>query len=460
MNKNTSLLENLHTTVSSISWPTKRDREKAIQLISAIFNQYTVKHIDFRTYLQLSSVWFDTILTSPRDRKIKNTLIDLKILECDDSYNVDKGIAKGYRIENNLLLNNGLSFVVVEPNQNKIQKKANSLPCLPKLSHTCCTGFENYDFYPEEYILEYFKTLGFIHDTLNYIPHIAYVSENDVNINYCIESPFGEVQEHNKTYTCSLETALKNARAKGVDLIEYEKKWYIEPLQQFLSRKSAERAITYSQQVFNIDNDVFFASRNDTNNRLDHSLTGLKKELFSKILFDGESLLELDIANSQFAICPFINPDLDKNFIQHVQSGKFYEKIASMFGCDREAAKELIVKKIAFGMNGNLRKLKEYPKLKKTYPKFIQWMESFKEENGYKSFAVMLQKAESHLVIDGLFKFLTELGYKVFPIHDSMRVKESELLEVKSHTEKYFESIGFKCFIRHKKIIKSKSLID
>jgi len=51
-------------------------------------------------------------------------------------------------------------------------------------------------------------------------------------------------------------------------------------------------------------------------------------------------------------------------------------------------------------------------------------------------------------MIDGLLITLIRKGYDVFTIHDALRVKQSQVAEIKSLVNEYFDSIGFKCHVR------------
>jgi hypothetical protein len=457
-----SILQNILEQVKSLDWQTKGQEKKAVQLITNVFNHFTSQKKDFTHYAELSSVWFGQILSSTRDIEIKKKLIESGILEEDTSYNVKRGIAKGYRLHKNLFSLDSISFSTVDykslPNTDNTnedsKKRQTSIPSIPSISYICSAVFSSY----ENHVLSVLNKLEWSEDVFDYIPNISCLKEEDVNINLLINSSYGMINTPKKSFGCSKEYALGLAQEKGLDLIEYGKQWYIERLSDFLSRKSAERAILFSQQVYNLKNKVLFATRNETNRRLDHNLTSMKSELLDKLRLDGERLLELDIANSQFAMAANLNKELDHFFIEYATSGQLYEKVSQMFGISREDAKELIVQKVAFGMNGRVKKMPQYAKLKRIWPLFVKWMENIKEKEGYKNFAVLLQLEESRIVIDGCLKYLINEGHDVLTVHDSFRIKESEFLLVKSKVEKYFQSIGFKCMLRHKVKITSKKI--
>lgn len=78
----------------------------------------------------------------------------------------------------------------------------------------------------------------------------------------------------------------------------------------------------------------------------------------------------------------------------------------------------------------------------------MKWADNYKCNNGYKLFSNLLQRKEAEIMIDGLLMRLIYKGYKVFTIHDALRVKEAEAEEIKSIAEEYFGQIAFQCLFR------------
>ena len=201
----------------------------------------------------------------------------------------------------------------------------------------------------------------------------------------------------------------------------------------------------FRKLVFDIENEIYRVSRNDTNFRLDYNFTNMKSDLFKYILFDNEELEELDIANSQFAMLSHICSDIDDIFIELSQSGKLYSYISEKFNITELEAKNKMFC-VAFGQVE-----KKQDDIRSIFPKTMEFIDNYKKKNGYKSFSNLLQVSESNIMIDGLFKILNEEGYEVFPIHDAFRIKKSDLEKVKNRIDEYFNSINFKCLLRNKK---------
>jgi hypothetical protein len=216
---------------------------------------------------------------------------------------------------------------------------------------------------------------------------------------------------------------------------------------EFIVQKEAQRKIAYAQSIFNLKNQIYYCNRNLTNSRLDYNLTGLKKELFSKIKFEGEPLVELDIANAQFAIASHINKDVDVMFTYHAQKGTLYQYIESKLSLQSGEGKKLMFR-IAFD---KVKSTEEFNKIRNLFPLYTIWADNYKRDNkNYKLFANLLQKKESEIMIDGLLAHLIAKGLKVFTIHDALRVKQSQANEINIIMNGYFDSIGFKCTIRQK----------
>jgi hypothetical protein len=163
------------------------------------------------------------------------------------------------------------------------------------------------------------------------------------------------------------------------------------------------------------------------------------------ISLDGEETVEIDINNAQFALLANIPSfDLDANFIENSQNGTLYEYIMGEWGVTRNQAKDYMMIAL-FGT------VKNHPqKLKMLFPNTINSITTYKNENGYESFSVMLQNAESNLMIDGVFNLITNNKIPVIPIHDSMRVKKSDYDRTKQMMIEFFKKKNFKCELKSK----------
>ena len=167
---------------------------------------------------------------------------------------------------------------------------------------------------------------------------------------------------------------------------------------------------------------------------------------FENTLFDGEKLVELDIANAQFAIAAHLNTTIDANFIENAQRGSLYALTESELNLSKGTGKELMFR-VAFD---KVKSNTEFTQIRNLFPKYMSWADGYKKEHGYKMFANLLQKKEAAIMIDGLLMDLISKGYEVFTIHDALRVKQSQAADIKTLMEEYFERICFTCDIRER----------
>jgi hypothetical protein len=247
----------------------------------------------------------------------------------------------------------------------------------------------------------------------------------------------------------SLDWLFKKAQEKNMDLIVYKDKAYIENEADFIKRKSHNGQIHMLYTVETINNKNFYAKRNETNRRLDSTITNMKSDLRDYLLIDGEEAVELDIANAQFAILAYLYPNkLDKDFIQLAQSGELYQFIGDKlynFTCPkkrRNKAKMLMIQ-TAFSKSEQWQ-----TPLRKLFPKTMILIDKMKE-NDHKEFSKLLQNTESKIIIDNLLPKLLK-KYEVYTIHDAFLVKKSVVVEIKEFINNYFNSIGLKCKITEK----------
>ena len=428
-----SILVSIHQSISNINWKTPKEKEKALTLCSYVFNLYTKYGYKFTDYLSLSSNYFTTVLPSKRDYVIKKKLEDNGIFEVDGSYNVVKGIAKGYRFGKEIF---GQATISSSINSFTYSTTATISYLFPHSNGLFLNAFY-------EGILD---RLTFLEDIDDLINELSEISLTDLILNENIPDQYIYILNGNRKERYSKGYAIELAKHTGNDLIQFKDKCYIDEPNSFIEHKSRQLKITYCQNVFNIKNKLFYCSRNDTNNRLDYNLTGLKKELFDKLMFDGEKLIELDIANAQFAIAAHLNAAIDDNFSDHAQTGKLYGYIENELKLSTGSGKQLMFR-IAFD---KVKSITEYENIRSLFPKFMNWVDNYKNSHGYKMFSNLLQKKEAEIMIDGLLYFLIEKGYEVFTIHDALRVKQSQADEINGLVVEYFNSIGFKCLVRRK----------
>src|SRR5690606_29763693 len=118
-------------------------------------------------------------------------------------------------------------------------------------------------------------------------------------------------------------------------------------------------------------------------------------------------LVQLDLCNSQFAILSHYLEDRlctndFKAFREQSYNGRLYEYVQEELTLkNREEAKKVTFE-LMFSKEDLNTERKE--RLKKLFPTVVNFVDTFKADNGYNNFSIMLQKIESDIFIDGLWK--------------------------------------------------------
>lgn len=181
--------------------------------------------------------------------------------------------------------------------------------------------------------------------------------------------------------------------------------------------------------VDNLANGYLFARRNKSNFRLDSNFTNLAKPLRDKIVADND-MITFDLVNSQFVVLGAILKALKvegedvEHFCNLVANGKFYEYIEQVKGLeDRRAAKRMMFE-VNFGRHYIQTPNKEM--FRELFPSVNNWIAKQKYEKGYQEIALMLQRREANIFIDGIKKELMNAGILHFTVHDSVTCKVAD----------------------------------
>jgi hypothetical protein len=461
-----SILENIKNAVESIEWTgtievQKTKKEKALNLCIYIYNTYVYEGGDFNVYRQFSKSYFKSIIkTSSYVYEIKNSLIKKNILEVykNGTYKMKK-TNKAYRFKTSLI--NGFYTDLNGPTFNsdiktdlngpktigqdlKTSDKVNSN--LFNLSNIITNKSNTLHISGptmETYINKGLENITFTKEVNDYINKF-YITREDILVNDEIKDEYVKVIFDLDSYNYKKDNALNLAQQQGLYLIKYKKNFYIDNIETFLIRKTNDIRLIMRKSIFEIENKIFRVSRNETNRRLDYNLTNMKSTLFNYMLFEGEELVELDIANAQFSILSFLTDELDDNFIKLTREGQLYKYISDKLNITLPESKEKMFR-VAFD------RVEEYQNdIREIFPKTMEFIDGYKNELGYAAFSKLCQNAESLIMIDGLLNLLINKGYKVFTIHDAIRVKKSDLELIKKEIENYFNNINFKCLLRIK----------
>jgi len=453
---NQSILVSIQQSVNEINWKTPLLKEKALKICTAMFNQFLYDKERFSVLKGFAQHYFTSIIPARRDLKIKDVLIANGILECDDEYkftkNANNGIPKGYRFNPKFFATSSLTSTAATFTYSTATNNSSiSLYCPHE--DPCFHCSHSKPFSIQSHFKALLERLTFSNDIDTQIKTLSEIQAQNLTINENITDQFVYLTLNKKEYRYPIKKALKLANETGCDLIQFKDKCYLDDQCSFIENKFRQLNISYCQSIFNIKNNIFYCDRNDTNNRFDYNLTGLKKELFENTLFDGEKLVELDIANAQFAIAAHLNTTIDANFIENAQRGSLYLYTGQALNLSTKTGKDDEIKKAAKALMfrvafDKVKSNTEFTQLRSLFPKYMSWADGYKKKHGYKMFANLLQKKEAEIMIDGLLMYLISRGYEVFTIHDALRVKESQADEIKTLMNEYFQSIGFKCLVR------------
>ena len=431
MNNQLLLLTSIHDRIDQISFPQKNYYLHAKFLCNCMFQNIIKDGSDFKTPKEFHSNYFKKLIkncptrcTILKELKLAGILIDTSYstgLPAKDGKKEVLPYCKNYSFGTEFIYNSPILF-----SQFKNINKTDDRIKFHQLNETL-------------------KTVHIDTEVFDFIPVLIEKELKKIIIgkeitNKMITMKMGKIEK--KEPLCYwLAVATRN----NVALIKFKKRFYIEGVKSFIERKRIELEIMYTHSIEQIINGNFYANRNETNNRLDYNMTGLKKKLFPFLYLDGELTEELDIKNAQFAILSNIPTfKLDEKFIEVAQSGQLYEFIGSKFDMTRDQVKEYLIV-VAFGEVEHHQKA-----LNELFPTTMKSISDFKNKFGYENFSVMLQKAESNLMIDGVYKLLYDNNIKTLPIHDSVRVKASDAVMVKRMMENFFIEKEFKCALKNK----------
>lgn len=424
---NLLLLSSINNRIDQISFPQKNYYTHAKYLCHTIFTEFVKNGSDFQTPRPFPSTFLTILITKPATRTtVLRELHNAGILK-STTYSTgipEKGIepyCKEYSFGADFIYNTTILFTQFK-NINKTDDRM-KFKKITKTLQTVTVDPAVYTYIPkliEEQLLSI--VLG-------------------GNITNKMITMTVKREEIKKPKAYWLVVATRNNAA----LIKFKDNFYIEGVVSFIERKRIELSISYHYAIEQIIIGNFYANRNETNNRLDYNLTGLKKKLFPYILLDGQKTKEIDIKNAQFALLANIpNFELDDDFRILAQSGQLYEYIGSKLHIGRDEVKGYLIV-VAFG------EAEHHPQsLIDLFPTTMNSISEYKNKFGYNQFSIMLQKAESNLMIDGVFNLLSKNKIKTLPVHDSMRVKESDASMVKQMMVDYFMEKEIKVTLKNK----------
>ncbi len=279
----------------------------------------------------------------------------------------------------------------------------------------------------------------------------------------------------------SLSTWRKIADSKGLVIIQDGADFYIDDPKRFLIEKEFDIRLSYLDMIYRYQNREFFASRNNTNHRLDSNLSSFPSILLQCFKFKGEPLVSIDLSNSQFVMFaklvesgflhsifnfpqpiphmyyseqyidsynttqsepelkfgmaedPIMTEDMIE-FIKLAKNGTLYEYVQVQLGLSpgeagRRQAKQMMFR-ICFSGRRDNSESKQL--LIGIFPSVIDIMDQVKAKYRDNDFAILLQMMESRIFIDLVKSELDRRGFDTATKHDSVLCPVRQLPEVEA----------------------------
>ncbi|MEX0596419.1 MAG: hypothetical protein WD512_07945, partial [Candidatus Paceibacterota bacterium] len=217
----------------------------------------------------------------------------------------------------------------------------------------------------------------------------------------------------------------------------------VSPL-KFLANKKATMKMYYTDSIERLRNDSFNVKRNATNNRLDTNLTNMASILVDEICLQN-GLVQIDLSNSQFVLLSNIlkhhlNTDDYSLFKELSVGGNLYGYIASKLSLKSPKNGKSLMFEVMFSSRRNSSVFKK--KIKELFPSVVEWIDNYKKEHGDNQFSIMLQRIESELFIDNIFKRLKKLKYFCLTKHDSIIIRKGDYETIMAIVKDEFAKIG------------------
>ena len=251
-------------------------------------------------------------------------------------------------------------------------------------------------------------------------------------------------------------------KVKGGDsLIKCNNKYYIGNLNTFKEQKRNEVEFSLKQTIQSLSNpDCYRAHINDTNGRLDSTLTNLWDGFKQQILHDNDCC-EIDIVCSQMAFlakkfrqesCFKVSPDMAR-FTYLAEDGIIYESLGKEFKVDRNGAKQILFHVLFSHYKTNDHSIQVF---KQSFPITYEYIREWKKANGSNHFSIMLQRMESEIMISCVLKELMDRGIFCLTVHDSIICRKRQVKEVMDIMYSIFKKHNFKCVLFSKYYIMEK----
>lgn len=441
-----------HTSTNIISLPrhlvieinelfsNKTEKNHALRFIKYLLNKSNQEYSNIHSQIEVPNKYFLKVYGG-RFISWLSKLTESNIIYTNHNYSIINNICKSYSININ------------KYNNTPIYSYQNMLTDYGTMSYSVKYKDVDKEYFDiKKMVSEDFKQLKIDYSTLLEITRkqVEKININNFRINEQVDRDTVEVffksGNNEKSYWMNAEKAIEKAKTLRCSLIEDDKRYYIMDEFEFILMKKSSLYSSYKNSIDNLERKFYFSNRNSTNRRLDTNFTNMSNELTDDI-FKRNNLVKLDLANAQFAILSDLftdklsTPDFN-TFKKEAVSGTLYEYILDKMNIkDRKSAKRLVFE-LLFSKETNSTRDKD--RLKEIFPSVVELIDEYKSKNGYKNFSVMLQKRESEIFIDGIWKALKKENYFCITKHDCLVVREKDKEYVLDFISNYFKKIDFK----------------
>lgn len=275
--------------------------------------------------------------------------------------------------------------------------------------------------------------------------YIRTITYKNVLVNSQITDKVVFLKKNGDNYFLTLKRALEIAKEDNVDLIKDGRNYYFDDLESFLKKKRKVCFFSHMSCVKNLSKRILFAKRNETNTRLDTNITNTPSYLVDLIKEDND-LVEIDMKNSQMVfLADSVSGDEEdlKLFKTLSHSGELYTYIMDKLSLKSKYEAKLRTFEVLFSSEKHNSALtKEFFSL---FPSLKTEINSLKKSMGYKNFAILLQKKEANLFIDGFYKKIKSEGMFCLTKHDSLIVKKEDLNVIMDMCCEEMNNLGFEC---------------
>jgi hypothetical protein len=239
------------------------------------------------------------------------------------------------------------------------------------------------------------------------------------------------IDNYGKMVFYNTAKVLDNLKA-GQCIVKYRDMYRIVEPESYLNEKRGTMYFYYMNSIERLKNLSLDAKRNTTNYRLDTNLTNMASLLVDEICKQN-NLVQIDLSNSQFTLLSNVlkqhlnTPDFIR-FKELSATGQLYQFISNKLHLKADKNGKMAMFEIMFSsrLNNNSNK----KRIKELFPSVIKWIDDYKNEHGDNQFSIMLQRIESELFIDAIFKRIKKAKLLCFSKHDSLIVKAENTEQV------------------------------